>query len=144
MTKITKKIINYAIIIIALIFSFSIGVYSGINLSNKLYTSTDVDKLYVRIMSNHSLIKKIDENKISDSHSFLLARLNGDIIALDILLPEIMDNNEKEKIKKLLSAIAIHRNNYPKYYNEIESIPPEIKEVNLKSSKILEKYLHVK
>jgi hypothetical protein len=109
MKPITKKILIGGTIILAIILAFGGGFYFGIDVAYKIYKPTYETELYVRTMLAHSTIKKIDKNQISESHSSLLSRLNGDIIAIDTHITEMKDGDEKKKFQQLLSGIANHR-----------------------------------
>ncbi len=140
MKPITKKILIGGTIILAIILAFGGGFYYGIDFAYKVYKPKYETELYVRTMLGHSTIKKIDKNQISESHSSLLARLNGDIIAMDTWIPEMKDGDEKKKFQKLLSGIASHRKEFPKYYKEFETNTPQLQEASLMVAEILEKY----
>ena len=136
----TKNILLVALFAIGLVGAFIGGSFFGINFAYKLYKPTYEKELCIRAIQDQITIEQIDKDKPLESHKSIAIRLDGDIIAISLLLEEEADEGLKTKMQGLLRRIANHRMQFPNYYNDFERNTPELKEVNSKVEKILEKY----
>lgn len=135
-----KNIWLISIVILGLTGAFIGGTFFGIKFAYNLYHPSLSAEYYVKARWMQIALEKLDSNEIKKGHNLIALQVNSDIRTLDLLITEETDEEMRNKIKKLLHSIALHREKFPKYYDIDESFLPETSKNMPIINEILEKY----
>ena len=129
------------IILVAFISSaiFAAGFFMG-NKNNFLRAILNTDMLEqeaIDMSESLMILKKISDGEVEWAMSFMNLRLDGQILLVDNLLPDVPNEENKEIVKSIIGRIAIYREKHG-YQSDDSEVQERIDEI-LRSSTDLEK-----
>ncbi len=107
------------------IIIFCGGFVLGITSSSWMFGISKVTDAYVSTATTWHFLRQLDRQDYSALKTSLNLQMDGDIIRLHYLISDKKSGTDVEKSKKLLKAIAGHREKYPPIYSAYSSSKAE-------------------
>jgi hypothetical protein len=103
---------------------------------NELFTVTVVDKQITEAVTTSLLLNNIDSGALDDARSTLKLQLDGNILFIDLLLPDC-DERTRDLAQKVFARIGQYRAEHPATYSG--KFPAQDAAVEAKINSILDR-----
>ena len=120
---------------------FGIGYYVGIYSDSMMaMINTDLfEKETIKASETIMVLEMINDGKINDAIEYLNLTLDGQVLLISNLLPDVPNEKNKKTAQRILKRIAIYRDKYSEKFPE--EIQKEESDVNRRIRDILRKAL---
>jgi hypothetical protein len=116
-----KKILIGIGCLVLAVSIFCGGFYLGITASSWMFGVSKITEAYVTAATRWHSVKQLDQQDYTALKTGLNIQMDGDIIRLHYLISDKKNDKDADKGKKLLKAIAEHRDKYPPVYSASSS-----------------------